>query len=187
MIEGMCIRKSDTLKDRHSNYESLLSDKTAHAKIPEIYEGMLKERNPLKGDMNSRGYMKAMRIEKDSSFLKGLIVKNDVLSIVMILVLYLLISGCASIIHGTTQDIPIVTTPDGAIAKTGDGVECKTPCKLTLKRKQDHVIQIKKDGFEDYTVTCHHVVSGAVASDLITGGLIGWGVDALSGGQHMLV
>jgi len=105
----------------------------------------------------------------------------------LVLIVTILASACATIIHGTTQDIPINTKPEGCIAKTTDGQECTTPCNLSLKRKHDHTISISKDGYEPKSVKVQHVVSGAVAGNILAGGLIGWGVDAASGGQYRLV
>ena len=119
--------------------------------------------------------------------LKGGVLKREYYLIALLLGVYFLASGCATIIHGTTQDIPINTNPDGCIAKTADGQQCITPCQLSLKRKNDHVINISKEGYESSSVTVQHVVSGAVAGNILAGGLIGWGVDAASGGQYRLV
>ena len=49
-----------------------------------------------------------------------------------------------------------------------------------MKRKNDHVVEIVKDGYYKETVTVKSVVSAAVAGNLIVGGIIGMGVDALS-------
>ncbi len=113
-------------------------------------------------------------------------VKN-VFSLLVVSACFFAFYGCATIVHGTTQDIPVSSKPEGAIAKTSSGMECTTPCKLTLKRKEDHTITIKKDGYEEHMVTCQHVVSGAVAGNILAGGLVGWGIDAMSGGQYRLV
>jgi hypothetical protein len=112
---------------------------------------------------------------------------TSVFSLLVVSVCFFAFYDCATIIHGTTQDIPVSSKPEGAVAKAADGQECTTPCKLTLKRKEDHAISIKKDGYEEHTVTCQHVVSGAVAGNILAGGLLGWGVDAISGGQYRLV
>lgn len=97
------------------------------------------------------------------------------------------LSGCATIINGTTQAVSFTTKPEGAAVKAGEGMTCQTPCKLTLARKQDHAILINKEGYEDASLTIQHVISGAVAGNIIAGGLIGWGIDAISGGQYKLV
>lgn len=108
-------------------------------------------------------------------------------SLLGILLLCLSGYGCASIIHGTTQDIPCTSTPPGATVKSTDGFKCVTPCNVTLKRKQDHTLTFEKDGYESYSATLRSVLSGAVAGNIIAGGLIGWGVDAATGAQNRLV
>jgi len=105
----------------------------------------------------------------------------------MLLAVLLILSGCASIINGTTQEVSISTTPQGATVKTTDNAACITPCKLELARKQDHILNINKKGYEETNLTLQHVISGAVAGNIILGGLIGWGIDAASGAQYRLV
>lgn len=105
----------------------------------------------------------------------------------LILIAMFLCSGCATIINGSSQDVSFASKPEGATVKTGDGVSCNTPCKLTLSRKRDHVVNISKESHEQQTVTIQHTMSGAVAGNILAGGLVGWGVDALSGGQYKLI
>jgi hypothetical protein len=106
------------------------------------------------------------------------------------LVLLCLVSvgyGCATIVHGTHQDIACSTSPSGATVRSADGFKCTTPCTVTLTRKKDNTLTIEKEGYETSTVAIRSVLSGAVAGNIIAGGLIGWGVDAVSGGQDRLV
>ena len=58
---------------------------------------------------------------------------------------------------------------------------------VILKRKFDHIAEISKEGYQKETVNIKSVLSGAVAGNIIAGGLIGWGVDAASGAQWRLV
>lgn len=96
-------------------------------------------------------------------------------------------SGCATVVHGTHQDIPIASTPEAA-AVLVDGVrQGSTPMTTKLARKQNHVITLQLDGFETENVTITHLMSGAVAGNIVAGGLIGWGVDASNGAQYKLV
>ncbi len=96
-------------------------------------------------------------------------------------------SGCATIIHGTTQDLNITTDPSGADLNVDGQEHYKSPAKITMKRKDDHIIEVNMDGYQKETVNIKSVVSGAVAGNILAGGLIGWGVDAASGGQYRLV
>lgn len=96
--------------------------------------------------------------------------------------------GCATIVHGTTQKIPVSSDPSGAnLTVAGQTTKHTTPCEVELSRKSDHILKIEKDGCQPSTVEIRHVVSGAVAGNILAGGLIGWGVDASSGGQYRLV
>jgi len=109
------------------------------------------------------------------------------LSGLLIIVALVLSSGCATIIHGTTQDIAITTDPSGAELNVDGQERYKSPAKINMKRKDDHIVEVTMDGYQKETVNIKSVVSGAVAGNIIAGGLIGWGVDAASGGQYRLV
>jgi hypothetical protein len=96
-------------------------------------------------------------------------------------------SGCATIVHGTTQDINITTDPSGADLNVDGSEHYKSPAKITMKRKEDHMVEVTMDGYQKETLNIKSVMSGAVAGNILAGGLIGWGVDAASGGQYRLV
>jgi hypothetical protein len=103
----------------------------------------------------------------------------------LVSLLLLLSIGCASIINGTRQKVAVSSNPPGATVSDGE-VSLVTPATFELKRNCDHLITITKPGYETETVKVVHVVSGAVAGNLLAGGLIGWGVDATSGAQWRL-
>lgn len=105
---------------------------------------------------------------------------------VLLPVLLLALSGCATILHGTTQEIPITSEPSGADVTVGD-LKATTPARLELARGTPHTVQIAKEGYRTETVQLEKVISGAVAGNIIAGGLIGWGIDAASGAQYKLV
>jgi len=108
-------------------------------------------------------------------------------SFVMIVMALGMLQGCATIIHGTTQDVAITTDPSGAELVVDGRERYRSPAKITMKRKEDHIVEVNKGGFQKETVNIKSVLSGAVAGNIIAGGLIGWGVDAVSGGQYRLV
>ncbi len=96
-------------------------------------------------------------------------------------------SGCATIIHGTTQKIPLSSTPSNAHVTVDGSGSFYTPTTVELTRKMDHILVFTKEDFEDEQVVITHVISGAVMGNILAGGLIGWGVDAVSGAQYRLV
>ncbi len=106
----------------------------------------------------------------------------------LIVALFISTYGCATIINGTTQKIPVSSDPSGAnCTVVGDTTRYTTPCQVELARKSDHILKLEKEGYEPATVEIKHVLSGAVAGNILLGGLIGWGVDAASGSQNRLI
>lgn len=98
----------------------------------------------------------------------------------------LLSGGCASIVKGTTQAIPIASDPAGADVKIDGTKVGQTPMSIDAKRKTDHLITIEKTGYQVEGVALTRNVGGAVFGNIVAGGLIGWGVDAMSGAQYNL-
>jgi hypothetical protein len=95
-------------------------------------------------------------------------------------------TGCASIVKGTTQDIPMTSVPAGADVLVDGSLVGQTPLKAQLKRKNDHLVTIQKTGYQTKTVAVVKDVGGAVWGNILLGGLIGWGVDASTGAQYNL-
>jgi hypothetical protein len=103
------------------------------------------------------------------------------------LALAALCAGCASITRGTTDQVQIISVPDGADVHTSMGPTCTTPCTLTFGRKDEFSVTVSKPGYEPQTVPVETRVAGAgaagLAGNVIFGGLIGIGVDAYNGAE----
>jgi hypothetical protein len=97
----------------------------------------------------------------------------------------ILLQACATVIHGTKEDVSVTTNPSDASVSDGT-TKLQTPAVFDLKRNQDYLLTISKPGYETETVKIKHVISGAVAGNIILGGLIGWGIDAADGAQWRL-
>jgi PEGA domain len=98
------------------------------------------------------------------------------------------LGGCASVTRGTTENISIASTPSGAEATiTGLDIPtaCVTPCAIVAKRNADITVSFAKPGYEPEVVelTKEVPVTGAAgfAGNVIAGGLVGMGVDAVTG------
>ena len=96
-------------------------------------------------------------------------------------------SGCATLITGWYQKVPVSSDPAGAIVQVDGKDKYVTPAKLHLKRNHDHTLLFTKDGYKDETVTLMHVVSGAIAGNAVVFGLAGLAVDNLTGSQFKLL
>ncbi|MCB9990497.1 MAG: hypothetical protein H6867_03835 [Rhodospirillales bacterium] len=101
-----------------------------------------------------------------------------------------LLTGCASIVEGTSQEIVINTTPEGAdCALEREGVVIgrvnPTPGAVTIKKtKHDMNIICNKAGYEEATYFNKSDVAGATAANIILGGGIGWAIDSASGADN---
>jgi hypothetical protein len=105
--------------------------------------------------------------------------------LLMILVSTIPFAGCATIIHGTHQSVGISSSPPGARISV-DGIQGVTPVVMDLTRKDNHIVTMQLEGYEPWSGTLTRSVSGWVWGNLAFGGLIGLGVDGLSGGIYKL-
>ena len=112
----------------------------------------------------------------------------------------LLVGGCATILNGGSEDIPISSAPSEASVKILDknnqlfwsGV---TPATVSMKRGAgffqgaSYQIEISKKGYATQTVTISSDLNGGwyILGNMVFGGLIGWLiVDPLSGAMWTL-
>ena len=96
--------------------------------------------------------------------------------------------GCASVTRGTTENISISSTPAGATAEIS-GLDiptaCVTPCVVQAKRSADITVTVNKEGYEPQIIPLTKEVPGTgaagFAGNLLLGGVVGMGVDAVTG------
>ena len=91
--------------------------------------------------------------------------------LILIVASLLSISGCATIVSGTTQSVTIQSTPAGASVFI-DGVEKGvTPLTLELKRKADTTLKVSKEGYQDVTMPLPTKFNSMFWGNIIIGGL----------------
>ena len=98
----------------------------------------------------------------------------------------LALTACASIMHGSSQDVGISSTPTSASVTVDNMAKGQTPFVAKLSRKDNHVIHIAADGYQPADLTLTRSTSGWVWGNLLFGGIIGLAVDAISGGLYKL-
>lgn len=96
------------------------------------------------------------------------------------------LSGCATIINGTSQDVAVRSDPAGAKVKTTNGTECITPCELNLKRRHDLRVDLQREGYKPTYVLVQSRTGGAVAGNILMGGIVGGIVDSSNGATNTL-
>lgn len=100
--------------------------------------------------------------------------------------LSLLANGCASIIHGTRQNISISSQPTGANVFVDGAASGNAPMTILLKRKQDHLVRLELSGYQPYEMKLEHGFSGWYLGNIVIGGIIGLIVDAADGAMYKL-
>lgn len=61
------------------------------------------------------------------------------------------LGGCATLEHGTMDDVAVVTQPAGATVSSSTGTICASPCTVSGPRNQSFVITVVKAGFATQT------------------------------------
>lgn len=107
--------------------------------------------------------------------------------ILIVVLLSVSLSGCATIMTGIYQKVPVSSVPDGVTFQV-DGKDFQnTPVKVRLRRYRDHVLTFTKDGYKSQTIKLLHVMSGAFCGNVFLGGPVGMAIDSWSGAQFKLV
>jgi len=114
---------------------------------------------------------------------------KPVVSAATLLAAAIFVSGCASIVDGTKQNVKIDSNPKGAeiyitvmddgaiVSQTKAGV---TPATVALPRK-DGVLVLKKEGYRDTTVTPEKRMNGWVWGDIALLSLLSTSIDTSTG------
>lgn len=103
-------------------------------------------------------------------------------------VIAILAAGCASIIHGSRQDIRVTSNPSGAVVRVNlNNQATTTPGILTLNRKEiGYVLTFEKQGYKPVEVSLRRTVDGWLFGNIIFGGLVGIVIDFASGSAYKL-
>jgi len=106
-----------------------------------------------------------------------------ILSIFICLILFY---KCATIMHGTSQDIAVSSNPPNAKVTIDGNSVGNTPLTTNLSRKSNHSVKIELEGFLPYETVIIKKLSGWVWGNILFGGLVGLAIDAISGGLYKL-
>lgn len=93
----------------------------------------------------------------------------------------LTLGGCATLVHGTTQDVGLTSSPTAAQVWVDNKPLGTTPLLAPLTRRDDHVVRFALDGYQPFDATLTRRVSGWVWGNIFLGIVTGLAVDAISG------
>jgi hypothetical protein len=95
--------------------------------------------------------------------------------------LMLFVSGCASIIHGNTEQIGFTSDPSGATLQVASN-KTTTPAFIILPRRGKYTARFTKEGYEPAEVQIKEGMSlWFLLGNLGFGGIPGWIIDAING------
>ena len=112
---------------------------------------------------------------------------NKGFAVCVLLILFAGLSfDCATIIHGTSQDIVADSSPREAEVWVDGTKEGETPVKLDLKRSDSHTVKFVKEGYQDVEAEITNTASAWIIGNIVFGGIIGCGIDFITGGAYDL-
>ncbi|NLN59886.1 MAG: PEGA domain-containing protein [Deltaproteobacteria bacterium] len=93
---------------------------------------------------------------------------NSRLSLFCILsLLVLLLSGCATMIRGASQEISIASNPSGASVKINGMPKGSTPVMIMLPRGDNQFVRIESPGYEPYEIVLENYFRPYALSNLL--------------------
>jgi len=126
--------------------------------------------------------------------------RSRLLGGLLVVVATVQLTGCATIIDGTKQDIAITSAPSDATVTIQDEhgqtiLSRKTPCTVSLKRGDgffqgaDYRVVVEKEGYAPFQGHVRSRLNAGwyLAGNFLFGGLVGWFiVDPLTGAMWKL-
>lgn len=83
----------------------------------------------------------------------------------LVLILPAALSGCATLEHGTQDEVPVVTDPPGATVVSTSGTICISPCVVSGPRRDTFGITISKPGFATQILNSEAKANDAAIAD----------------------
>jgi PEGA domain len=96
------------------------------------------------------------------------------------------LTGCATIISGTHQEVKINSLPAGAAVTVDGAPRGVTPVVLKLSRRPSHTLTLQKDGFQPESCIINSGFNGWFLGNILLGGVIGMAVDGIDGASSKL-
>ncbi len=95
------------------------------------------------------------------------------------------LGACSTVTRGTTNQIQITSEPSGASVRTSLSQTCTTPCTISVSRKDEFQVTYTKEGYKESNIPVKTQIAGAgvagFAGNVLVGGVVGMGVDAVTG------
>jgi hypothetical protein len=106
---------------------------------------------------------------------------------ILLSVLCLYSAGCATVMTGKYQSIPVTSEPQGIKVRADTGEMIITPGKFHLIRNEEHTLVAECPGYEPQQLKLHNKAQGWVWGNILLGGVVGLIVDCSSGASDELI
>jgi hypothetical protein len=116
---------------------------------------------------------------------EGCKIKKTILT--LLLCAFLFLSGCATIMNGKYQNIPVTSEPPGVKVSSCTGASLITPGIFELARNQNHTLVAEYPGYEPQQKQLKHKLQGCFWGNILICGIISGVVDLVSGASDHLV
>lgn len=110
---------------------------------------------------------------------------TNLIGVVGVVLFVVILSGCATIVSGRSQNIVVETDPSGANVTIDDHLKV-SPATFTLKKTQLYSVRIEKEGFQSQQLEIKRGMGGWIFGNILFGGLIGVAVDVGTGSMYKL-
>lgn len=91
------------------------------------------------------------------------------------------LAGCATVVHGTHQNVQIKSNPSRATVYLDGKQVGHTPMTAAVSRRAHQTIKLTHDGYRPYIVHFQHHVSKVTGGNALAGGILGAAADAVDG------
>ncbi len=108
------------------------------------------------------------------------------LSILMLMGLLFTAPGCATIVTGKYQEVPITSNPAGVKVQVDGKAQLEAPGEFKLVRNKTHTLVATYPGAEPQKRTLKHGMQGMFLGNILIGGGIGMIIDVVSGASDEL-
>jgi hypothetical protein len=92
--------------------------------------------------------------------------------------------GCASIMHGTSQEITFQSSPEDVTVTVNGRVIGKTPITSRLDKESGQAVVFSKDGYKPVTMELATTLDPWFWGNIVLGGFIGSTTDGINGSVH---
>lgn len=97
-----------------------------------------------------------------------------------------LLTGCATVTRGMSEQVTFTSEPSGASVRTSTGLQCSaTPCTFDISRKSEFIATFTMPGYKSQEVAVKTELAGngaaGFAGNVLIGGVVGMGTDAVTG------